>query len=243
MSHYDYDRKISFITIAIGDEYIEKVNILIQSVLKFTNADIIVYTDKLESFTYAKHYYGRNLIVNDVTTLDGYVDFINGIFNYHLKAIVMYDAYAYLKSNLIYVDADTFLFGWDASMSRYIMGYEDTLLFRFRENVNENVNLINFLTPKAQAHGVNLEDIDKPLAVENIMVFTTGELTQKFLNEWKHISLFAIENNINPFIESFELALAIKNVNMNIHNVNSRVPFVDSFRTLHQGKIIATYII
>ena len=179
----------------------------------------------------------------DISTHRHFVRLIHGKFNYHLKALAI-ERVATLTSNvMIYMDADTFLFGWDKSISRYILGFDNCLLARCRELVSDNTSLSRFIPPKAAQYEIDYKTIDVPLVVETIMVITRGDLTKRFIQKWSEISAKAIEKEFDPFIEAFELALAIKDTNMNIINVNNRTPFADSFRTLHNGKIISTNII
>lgn len=242
-SQYDYDEKITFYTMAIGDEYIEKSLLLIQSVIKFTKSKIYVFTNNYNAYFNHIKYFGERLIVLDISNNDYYSEKIDGIFNYHLKGIILNEVSKLSPHPLIYIDADTFLFGWDNSISRYINSFENILIGRFRENVSINTNLSNFINEKCEKYNINKEDIDSPLIVENIMVLTRGNLTNKFIEYWKDISLAGIEKKVNPFIEAFEIAVSIKESKIKTFNVINTSPLVDSFRTLHtNNKIISTFV-
>lgn len=243
MSGYDIDRKLVFVTLAIGEEYIDKCLMLVQSVMKFTSSDIYVVTDLPAMCDQHVYYFGSRLKIIDINAYELFKPTIEGKFNYHLKCIAMYMASQVVSESLIYIDADTFVFGWDKGISRFIHGHDDTLMCRFREKVCENTSLARFIPEKAKAHDIDFTTIEARLAVETIMVLTRGKITNHFLKEWKAISDYAIENNIDPFIEAFELAVAIQKSNLNIINVNNRTPFADNFRTLHGGKLISTNII
>lgn len=243
MSGYDSDTKIAFMTLAIGESYLEASTVLIQSVMKFTNSKLYVVTDCVESALKHQHYFGDKLVIVDINDYPNYKDKINGKFNYHLKGIAVHMVSKITNNIIVYVDADTFVFGWDKSISRYLLGYENVILARWRELVSENTSMAKFIPIKAMTWDVDHTTIDVPLAVETIMVFGRGSLTNKFLNEWYSISDQAIVNDYDPFIEAFELALAIKRTTMNILHVNNRTPFADSFRTLHNGKLMTTNII
>lgn len=243
MSGYDWDTKVVFTTLAIGEEYVEKALMLVQSVLKFTHSDIYIVTNLPELAQAHANYYGQRVKVVDINEYQLYRPSINGKFNYHLKSIVLWMVSRMRGEILIYVDADTFLFGWDSSISRYLSGIEDTLMCRFRERVSDNTSLARFVPDKAAAHGVDFTTIDARLAVETVMVLTRGSLTTEFLQVWKDITDYSIEQEIDPFIEAFELALAIDRCNMKTINVNNKTPFADNFRTVHNNKIISTNII
>jgi hypothetical protein len=243
MSGYDSDRKIVFTTLVIGSNYVEQSILLIQSIMKFTSSNIYVVTDVPEDYENHLNYFGSRLLVIDIKDYDNYVVLINGIFNYHLKCIAMYLVSKMVNESIVYVDCDTFLFGWDKSISRFINGHENSLFCRFREKVKENTSLAKFIPDKALAHGIDYTTIEARLAVETIMVLTRGNLTTKFMNVWKEIVDYSIVNQFNPFIEAFELAMAIEKCAMTTINVNNNTPFADNFRTLHNGKIISTNII
>lgn len=243
MSGYDNDTKISFVTLAIGEDYLEKALLLVQSVIKFTGSTIYVVTDCVERATIHRNYFGDRMVVVDITEYDNFVPTIEGKFNYHLKAIAIHKISRITNNIMVYVDADTFVFGWDKSISRYLLGYENVIMARFRELISDNTSLSQFIPDKAKKYNIDYKTIDVPLAVETIMVITRGEVSKSFIDKWYEISDFAIANSYDPFIEAFELALAIKETNMNFLNVNNRTPFADSFRTLHNGKIISTNII
>jgi hypothetical protein len=243
MSGYDVDTRISFVTLAVGEEFVERAMTLVQSVLKFTSSDIYLVTDCAELGEKHRNYFGSRLNIVDITNYPNFVRTIHGKFNYHLKALVI-DHISRLTSNvMIYVDADTFLFGWDKSISRYILGFDNCLMARCRETVADNTSLKRFIPAKAEQYGIDHTTIHVPLAVETVMVITRGDLTKRFIQKWSEISVQAIEKEFDPFIEAFELALAIQETQMNIVNVNNRTPFADSFRTLHNGKLISTNII
>lgn len=243
MSAYDFDRRIVFVTLAIGDTYIEQALTLIQSVLKFTSSDIYLITDKTEECKNHVNYFGDRLKIIDVTTYENYKSHIKEKFNYHLKCIAI-DMVAKITSvPIIYTDADTFIFGWDKSLSRYINSLENSIMCRFREKVSDNTSMARFIPEKAKLHNVDYTTIHSQLAMENIMVITRGKETDKFLKEWKRISDYSIQQDLDPFIEAFELALAIHNTGFNCINVTAKTPFADNFRTIHNGKIISTNII
>lgn len=243
MSGYDIDRKLVFTTLAIGILHINTSMLLIQSVMKFTSSDIYVVTDLPEEFEHHLRYFGPRLHVIDIRKYEHFVTKIDGKFNYHLKCIAVYLTSKEVSQTLIYIDADTFLFGWDKSISRYIHGFENTLMARFREKVKENTSMAKFIPEKALAHGVDYTTIESRLAVETIMVLTRGKQTTDFLDEWKRITDHSITNSIDPFIEAFELSLALEYSGMPTMNVTNATPFADNFRTLHHDKIISTYII
>jgi hypothetical protein len=243
MSGYDWDSKIVFVTLAIGEEYLEKSMTLVQSVIKFTHSELYIVTDLPELAQSHANYYGKRVKVVDIHDYSLYTSHINGKFNYHLKSVALWTVSRMCNEVMVYVDADTFLFGWDSSISRYINGFEETLMCRFRERVSDNTSLARFVPDKAAAHGVDFTTIDARLAVETVMVLTRGALTTNFLQVWKDITDFSIKNEIDPFIEAFELALAIDRSTMNTINVNNKTPFADSFRTVHNNKLISTNII
>lgn len=243
MSGYDSDTKISFLTLAIGEEYVEKSLMLVQSVMKFTTSTLYMVTDCVELAEKHKSYFGEKLVIVDINNYKNFVSKIDGKFNYHLKAISIEMVSKITNNVMLYIDADTFVFGWDKSISRYLQGFDNVIMARFRELVSDNTSLSKFIPTKAALYDIDYKIINIPLAVETIMVITRGDLTNTFLKKWFDISDFAIVNSYDPFIEAFELALAINETQMNFLNVNNKTPFADSFRTLHNGKIISTNII
>lgn len=243
MSGYDFDRRIVFATLAIGDKYFEQALTLVQSVMKFTSSDIYVITDKAAECDGHVRYFGDRLKIIDITKYDNYTSHIGEKFNYHLKAIAIEMVARSTGTPIVYVDADTFVFGWDKSISRYINSFENSLMCRFREKVSDNTSMARFIPEKAKGHNVDYTQIHTHLAMETVMVFTRGQETDRFLAEWKRISDYSIQQGLDPFIEAFELALALHNTNYNCINVTAKTPFADNFRTLHNGKLISTNII
>jgi hypothetical protein len=243
MSGYDVDTRLSFVTLAIGEEYMERALLMVQSVIKFTSSNIFIVTDCAELGEKHRNYFGPRLNIVDISKHRNFVRTIHGKFNYHLKALAI-DMVARLTHEvMIFLDADTFLFGWDKSISRYILGFDNCLMARCRETVSDNTSLSKFIPAKAEQYGLDYRTINIPLVVETVMVITRGDLTKRFIQSWADISNNAIQKEFDPFIEAFELALAIQETQMNLVNVNNRTPFADSFRTLHNGKIISTNII
>lgn len=242
-SGYDFDTQISFCTLAIGDSYIEKSMTLVQSVLKFTSSEIYVITDTPEKIEGHKSYYGPRVKILDIKDYTYYTAFVGDMFNYNLKGIALWMMARETQNTIVYVDADTFLFGWDKGTSRFIIGHENSLFCRFRERVSDNTSLKMFIPQKAAAHGIDYTQIHTHLAIETIMILTRGADTNNFLGIWKDLIDYATINKIDPFIEAFELAVAMDRSDIKPINITRFMPFADSFRTIHNGRLITTNII
>lgn len=247
MSNYNFDKKLLFLTLCIGEEYIEKSNILIQSVCKFSDSRLKIYTDFPEKFLEIQKFYGDQIIIVDIR-YDNYKKEINKIFNYHLKSIPFFDSIDEPERSLFYIDCDSFLFGWDKGYSRYLNGLENCLIARCRENLSECVSLEGVLKLKQDDYikvgsNIDFSKINKPLILENAFILTKGFEAINFIKEWKTLSEYAIANDIYPFVEAAEMAVRIEKSNLTVLNLTSKMPFIDSVRTLHSNKIISTWII
>ncbi len=244
---YNFDKKILFLTICIGEEYVNRSIMLIQSICKFTSSRLKIYTDFPERFIELKNFYGDQMLIIDIK-YDNYKKEINQIFNYHLKYIPFFDSIEDPEQSLFYIDCDSFLFGWDKGYSRYVSGQENCLIRRCRENLSSCESLKNLLEIKQEDYiksesNIILNNINQPLILENAFIINKGFEAINFIKKWKEISDFAISNEIYPFLEAVEIAIALNETNLTVLNLDSKMPMIDSLRTLHYDKIISTWII
>jgi hypothetical protein len=86
------------------NHYLQVANILIHSVLKYSNAKIIVVTDDPEFFI--TH---ERVIIHDIYKLTDEPFIIDGYFNYHLKRIAIQKAFERPETYTVYLDCDVFL--------------------------------------------------------------------------------------------------------------------------------------
>lgn len=231
--------KLTFCTLAVGDGYIEASVTLIQSVLKFTPHRIVVVTDN----PYSHHYdYLRNdrlVIVQLEETLPTVRD---EIFNYSLKREAISAAMDITPNGgtVIYVDADTFLFGWNTECASAFEGKKSGVYARCRSVDESSPKLLEMLRKKLLhiAPEVRTEDVVFPLEV--VMVFNGITPTMRnMIHRWGEL----IGADVPPDMETVEMYLACVNSGVEIIDTGRFNGFADSFRTLHNGKIHTPLII
>jgi len=239
------DKKLVFCTLAVGDLYRERVSTQIQSILKFTHHDLYVITDEPSWF---RNYYGNRVKFIDIKSLEykpwGLTDAV-GRFNYNLKIWPIKYVLENTDAQLIaYMDADSFLFGWDRLTYRYFMddSGKSAIFGRFRSNLNNN----DFpeVQRKADTLQINISEMDTPLPIENIMFFRNcGHDLKTFVNKWEDLADITINSDQTCFFEAVEMAIAINMTNLTYVAVNNTFPFSDNFRTLHNGEIHVPFVI
>lgn len=219
-----------FTTLAIGKKYIDRSITLIQSILKFTNASIYVLTDDISAFG---SYYGHRVVPIDINSLTTNPFQIKNIFNYNLK----YYCFQYCVNNtdyktIIYMDSDSFLFGWNVNFMYEIRDLYG-LIARSRELISNMMddNVVNEKITLLQHH-----DVQFPLVIENILILQRDYRTNDFIKLWGEIVTLSLKLECSPFMEAIELGIAAHLTSMNVHDINYR-SFSDNFRTLHHDKI------
>lgn len=219
-----------FTALAIGKKYIDKCNTLIQSVLKFTNVNIYVITDDIFAFG---NYYGARVILIDIRQLTQDPFEVNNIFNYNLKYYCFKHCVLNTEYNtIIYMDCDSFLFGWDVNFM-YQIKELNGIIARSRDNISNMMddNIVSNKIYALQQHGIHF-----PLIIENILILKRHHSVNNFIEVWGEIINQSLLLRCTPFMEAIEFGIAAFKTSTPIHNINYR-PFSDNFRTLHHDKI------
>lgn len=239
---YLNDDSTVFCTLALGDEYRERVATQIQSVLKFTHHDIYIVTDKPEFFG---NYYGprTHYIQFDESLTDLPLKSKTGVFNYNLKMVPIKWTIENVRAPVtVYMDADTFLFGWDRLFYRFFPQASEGIYGRFRHALNDSA-AHQIILDKAATMGIDVSNISTRLPIENVMVFKNGPHLTPFFNEWYNLAKHSHECGATSFFEAVEMAIAIHRTEIPYFHWDNSQPFVDNFRTLHHGKIHIPFVI
>jgi len=247
---YRNEDSVTFCTLALGETYLSKASLLIQSILKFTNHKIYIITDNVEYF--GNYYSKKRVKFIDIKTLTDMPFTIENRFNYHLKCIPL----KYVKDNvpnldtIVYLDADSFLFGWSNTLNTSLNRYTPEMSYgaafcRLRTKIKHTTDevTLNILKRKCQEHGVNFEDMDVALPIECVMIFKCGNRFDVFVENWVNLAKKVCQNNYNPFMEAFEMGLASLQAELTMVDFDYRFAEVDDFRVLHHEKIMQQFII
>lgn len=239
--------KVVFCTLALGDDFIERVATQIQSVLKFSHHELYVITDASpEKFG---NYYDQSRI--------HYVDFNSientlplkaqtGVFNYHLKMLpirYVYDHVTPVPTIVIYMDADSFLWGkFPDNFDKNFPEAQHGVWARFRQELN-TLDQDRIVVGKLEKMGIDVSGITTKLPIENIMIFKTGTKIIPFLDEWYRLAKLSYESGATAFYEAVEMAIAINNTEMYYEHIDNIKPYCDCWRTLHNGKLHTPFVI
>ena len=232
---------VVFTTLALGDVYRDKVATQIQSVLKFSNHDMYVITDKPEVFG---NYYDPRIKFIDFNGLtDLPLTDKNELFNYNLKMVPIQWVTQNIRPSItVYMDADSFLFGnFPDWFSRFFPDNEYGIYGRFRQYLNDNTD--NMMNKKIATLGIDVSSMAVKLPIENIMIFKNGPLLQSFLNKWYEMAKLSYGTGARSDFECIEMAIAIWESAIPYHHLDNTCPYVDCFRTCHQNRIHIPFVI
>lgn len=239
---YLNDNNAVFCTLALGDEYRERVSTQLQSIIKFTHHDVYVITDSPEFFG---NYYGPRVhfIQFDEHLTDLPLMSKTGVFNYNLKMVPIKWTIENIRAPVtIYMDADTFLFGWDRLFYRFFPAESEGIYGRFRHALNDS-DAHQIILTKLQIMGIDATNISTRLPIENVMFFKNGPTVPKFFDEWYKYAKLSHDVGATSFFEAVEMSLAMHNTNIPYYHLDNSCPYVDNFRTLHHNKIHIPFVI
>jgi hypothetical protein len=239
---YLNDHDTVFCTLAIGDEYRERVAFQLQSIIKFTHHDVYVVTDDVNAFG---NYYGPRVhyVPFDETLTDLPLKSQTGVFNYNLKMVPIRWTVENVRAAVtVYMDADSFLFGWDRMFHRFFPAGEQGIWGRFRNALNDSSDH-RIVLEKAARMGIDISHMDTRLPIENIMFFKNGHMLSPFFNEWHRLAKLSHEVGATSFYEAVEMAIAIYNTGLPYVHLDNTCAFIDNFRTIHHGKIHIPFVI
>lgn len=236
------DHNTVFTSLCIGDEYRDRIAIQLQSIIKFTAHEAYIITDKPEYFG---NYYGPRIhfvqFDESLTTmpLRGKM----GMFNYNLKMVPIQYAMAKSQASVtVYLDADTFLFGWDRLFYRFFSLESEGIWGRFRHALNDS-DSHKIILDKLEKMGIDGSNIETRLPIENVMFFKNGPTMPAFFDEWTRLANHSYECGARSDFEAIEMALAIHQTKLHYQHIDNAFPHVDNFRTLHHSKIHIPFII
>jgi hypothetical protein len=239
---YLEDNNTVFCTLALGDEYRDRVATQIQSILKFTHHDMYVITDNVGYFG---NYYGPRVkyVQFDENLTDLPLISKTGVFNYNLKMIPIKWTIENIRPTVcIYMDADTFLFGWDRLFYRFFPQDQEGLWGRFRHALNDSAPH-QIILDKLKLMDIDATNIETRLPIENVMFFKPGPKMPRFFEAWYNYAKKSHECGATSFFEAVEMALALHDTQLPYFHLDNTKPFVDNFRTLHHNKIHVPFVI
>jgi hypothetical protein len=220
----------------------ERLATQLQSILKFTHHDCYVITDHPEAFG---NYFGPRIhfIKFNEKMTDLPLTGKRGMFNYNLKMVPIKWTMENVGAPVtVYLDADTFLFGWDRLFYRFFPQKEEGIWGRFRHALNDS-DAHNLIIEKIANLGVDGKKIDTRLPVENVMFFKQGPTMSRFFESWYKWAKKAYDVGARTDFEAIEMALAIHETDMPYHHLDNSCPYVDNFRTLHHGRVHIPFVI
>ena len=227
---------------AMGQKMRNRVATQIQSILKFTHHDVYVITDKPDYFG---NYYGSraHFVQFDENLTDLSLLGKQGQFNYNLKMVPSKWTMDNVQAAVtVYMDCDTFLFGWDRLFYRFFPQDKEGIWARFRHALNDSA-AHNLILEKCALMGIDQPNISTRLPVENVMFFKHGPTMQPFFEAWYKYAKLAYEVGARTDFEGIEMAMAIHATNLDHAHVDNAMPYVDNFRTLHHDSLHLPFII
>jgi hypothetical protein len=220
----------------------ERVATQLQSILKFTHHKAYVITDKPEAFG---NYYGDRVhfIKFDEKMTDLPLRGKQGQFNYNLKMVPIKWTMENINAALtIYMDCDTFLWGWDRLFYRFFPQDKEGIWGRFRHALNDS-DSHRLIIEKCKMMNIDQPNITTRLPVENVMFFKHGPTIQPFFEAWHKYAMLAYNSGARTDFEGIEMAMAIHETGLHHVHLDSTQPYVDNFRTLHHGRIHIPFVI
>ncbi len=233
---------VVFTTLALGEEYRNKVATQIQSILKFTQHDAYIITDSPEFFG---NYYGPRIhyIKFDENFTDLPIISPQGMFNYNLKMTAIKWTIENVRAPItVWMDADSFLFGWIDRFDKHFPSDAHGVWGRFRQPLNTVTDPL--VLKKIETLEIDTTDINVRMPIENILIFKNGSTVKPFLEEWDRLAHLTIEKGARGDFESIEMSIAIHRTGIPYYHCDgNNSAWVDSFRTLHHGKIHIPFVI
>jgi len=239
---YLEDEKTVFTTLCVGDQHYKDILATqLQSILKFTHHEVYVVTDTPECFD---NYYGSRvhfLRLSDLTDLP--LKGKQGMFNFNLKMIPIKWVIENVRPALtIYMDCDTFLFGWDRLFYRFFPQDQEGIWGRFRHRLNDS-DSHKLILDKLKLMNIDATNINTRLPIENVMFFKNGPTISRFFEEWYRLAKMSYDVGARTDFEAVEMCLAIHNTGLPYHHLDNKDPYVDNFRTFHHGKCHIPFVI
>lgn len=231
-----------FVTLALGDDYRHKVSTQLQSILKFTRHDAYVITDNP---SYFGNYYGKRIHFIDFNGLtDMPLKGKQNMFNYNLKLVPLQYVFKHVKPAMaVWMDADSFLFGWNNLFFRAFDPKLHGIWGRFRGPLNE-AKTQQLVKDKLEQMKVDATNIDTLLPIENVMFIKNGITIMPFLETWKKYADIAYSHGARTDFEAVEIALALYDTKAPYYNIENDQRYnIDDFRTLHLNNIHIPFIL
>lgn len=236
------DDKTVFTTLCVGDQhYKDALATQMQSILKFTHHELYVVTD---TPNFWGNYYGNRVHFLNLTDLtDMPLKGKLGMFNYNLKMIPIKWVLDNIKPTIaIYMDCDSFLFGWDRLFYRFFPQDKEGIWGRFRHALNDSA-AHKLILDKLTVLNIDATNIVTRLPVENVMFFKPGAIMPRFFQEWERLARLTYDMGARTDFEAIEMALAIHRTELPYHHMDNKDPYVDNFRTQHHGRIHIPFVL
>lgn len=239
---YQDDSEIMFTTLVLGEHYRNIVSTQIQSILKFTNNNLYIITDEINYF--GNYYPSRVKFIDFNTITKMPLKGKQGMFNYNLKLVPIKWVFEHINPALcVYMDADSFLFGWNKSFFRAFNPRDYGMYGRFRHGLNEHSSDV-VIPEKLKQMGIDASNISTQVPIENIMFWKNGPQVLPCLHQWEHFAEIAYDTGARTDFEAVELALALNASKCPYINIATDQRYnIEDFRTLHNGSIHIPFIL
>lgn len=203
------------------NHYFEVANILVHSVLKHSNAKIIVVTDIPDLFVK-----NDRVIVYNINDLTDEPLLFHGYFNYHLKRIAMKKAFEHPEKYSIYLDCDVFL---GDNVSELVFNHLDSIdadvVGRFGASTIRGLLETGVAEAKLkiQEFGPEWKDeyLEASLPNETFFIFKKNfEKQDLFLKTWDRIAIESLKIDRAIYADSYYIGASVLNAEMEILNVD-----------------------
>jgi hypothetical protein len=231
------------------NHYFQVANILVHSVLKYSDAKIIVVTDMPDLFV--EH---ERLIVYDIRELTDEPLIVHGYFNYHLKRIALQKAFERPETYTVYLDCDVFL---SNQMPEEVFTFMDSHNYDVGGRLGGESSIRNMLeynipeaSAKIQEFGDAWDDIyyDAILPHETFLLFKKNEEKQrKFLRTWDAIAKNSLAINRRIYADSYYIGASILNAGMSrlcftINGTDETNNFLHNLNIIHYNCVNTIYV-
>lgn len=225
--------------------YFQAANILVNSVLKYTGASIIVVTDIPEEFKFQDR-----VIVYDIRELTDEPTLVHGYFNLHLKRFALKKAFDRNETYVVYLDCDVFL---DNHMSYELFNELDSMdvdvigklgVSNIR-GMNEVSSMVVDTKIKEFGTAWNDKFFEATLPFEFFLIFKKNiDKQTKFFETWSLIAEQSLRLDQPTYADSYYMGCSIlnaemKQLNLVTHGSQISTEFLQNLRIIH-GDMVNT---
>lgn len=224
--------------------YTETANILVNSVLKNTNHNIIVVTDVPEKFIRSDR-----VIVHDIRQLSSEPKLINRYMNFHLKRYAMKLAFESSYKYTVYLDCDLFIEKFNEDIFDWMDVRDVDVAGKLGVTTIDTMQYTSVGIEKIQQFGPHWNDdfLNATLPFELFLIFKKNEKKQKlFMDLWNRVALESLNHDITTLYDSYYIGTSIQHSQMNKLNLqqsddedllNRTDRLFDGIRVIHAGHV------